>query len=74
MVKCPNCGRLPKVQSTWEVACGNRFNVEYICCCGCHWVNRYDLISRDVINNGSQFTNETDKQINTTFKNQQFQD
>ena len=63
-MRCPNCGSSAQVRSTWEVACGNRFNVKYICGCGCHWVDRYDLNSRDIVNNGSLLVNGMIKKMN----------
>ena len=50
MIKCPNCGSTAQVKST-----GTRNNVviahiEYRCGCGCHWIDRYEFMRRDFIN------------------------
>ena len=85
MIKCPNCGSTAQLKSRWESGNGTRVNAEYICGCGCHWVDRYEFWRRDVIYQGATTNtdrptlvdnrmNGTEKQINTTFKNQQFQD
>jgi hypothetical protein len=75
-MNCPNCGSSAQVRSRWESGNGTRLNAEYICGCGCHWVDRYDFWRRDVIYQGATLhTNQpTANQINATFKNQQFQD
>lgn len=53
MKYCPNCGKVAQKQHEWEGVNGIRINVEYICQCGCHWVNRYDFFRRDIISQGT---------------------
>lgn len=58
-MRCPNCGSSAQVKSYWESGNGTRLNAEYICGCGCHWVDRYDFAYRDVIYQGT--TTNTDR-------------
>ena len=58
-MRCPNCGSTAQVRSRWESGNGTRLNAEYICGCGCHWVDRYDFWRRDVIYQGK--TTNTDR-------------
>lgn len=53
MVKCPNCGSTAQVKSMWGNNSNTMSNHEYICGCGCHWVDRYEFFRRDVINQGT---------------------
>ena len=50
MIKCPNCGSTAQVKSMWSNNSNTMSNHEYICGCGCHWVDRYEFIRRDIIN------------------------
>ena len=52
MIKCLNCGSTAQFKSRWESGNGTRLNAEYICGCGCHWVDRYEFLRRDVICQG----------------------
>ena len=52
MVKCPNCGSTAQVKSMWSNNSNTMSNHEYICGCGCHWVDRYEFFRRDVICQG----------------------
>lgn len=53
MVKCPNCGSTAQVKSMWGNNSNTMSNHEYICGCGCHWVDRYEFFRRDVICKGA---------------------
>ena len=53
MVKCPNCGSTAQVKSMWGNNSNTMSNHEYICGCGCHWVDRYEFFRRDVIHQGA---------------------
>lgn len=57
MNKCPNCGSTAQVKSMWHYGI-TMSNHEYICGCGCHWVDRYEFFRRDVIHQGAT-TNST---------------
>lgn len=52
MIKCPNCGSTAQVKSMWGNNSNTMSNHEYICGCGCHWVDRYEFFRRDVIYQG----------------------
>lgn len=52
MIKCPNCGSTAQVKSMWGNNSNTMSNHEYICGCGCHWVDRYEFFRRDVICQG----------------------
>jgi hypothetical protein len=54
MKYCPNCDSVVQEKMQWESGNGTRINVEYICQCGCHWVDRYDFFRRDIIVEGSK--------------------
>ena len=51
---CPNCNSIAQEKRQWENGNGTRINVEYICQCGCRWVDRYDFFRRDIIVEGSK--------------------
>ena len=53
MIKCPNCGSTAQVKSMWSNNSNTMSNHEYICGCGCHWVDRYEFFRRDVICQGA---------------------
>ena len=53
MIKCPNCGSTAQVKSMWGNNSNTMSNHEYICGCGCHWVDRYEFFRRDVIHQGT---------------------
>ena len=53
MIKCPNCGSTAQVKSMWGNNSNTMSNHEYICGCGCHWVDRYEFFRRDVICQGA---------------------
>lgn len=53
MTKCPNCGSTAQVKSMWSNNSNTMSNHEYICGCGCHWVDRYEFFRRDVICQGA---------------------
>lgn len=53
MIKCPNCGSTAQVKSMWSNNSNTMSNHEYICGCGCHWVDRYEFMRRDVIYQGA---------------------
>lgn len=59
-IKCPNCGSTAQVKSMWSNNSNTMSNHEYICGCGCHWVDRYEFLRRDVIYQG-----ETPKRPNS---------
>lgn len=53
MITCPNCGSTAQVKATWGNNSNTLSNHEYICGCGCHWVDRYEFLRRDVICQGA---------------------
>ena len=59
MNTCPNCSMRVLEKSQWFSSNGTLSNHEYICGCGCHWVDRYDFWRRDVIYHGT--TTNTDR-------------
>lgn len=54
MTKCPNCGSTAQVKSMWTNNSNSISSHEYICGCGCHWVDRYEFMRRDVIYEGEK--------------------
>ena len=55
MVKCSKCFTAVVPKAEWEMACGNNHNIEYLCPhCKYHWVDRYILSNRDIINEGEK--------------------
>ena len=67
-MNCPNCGSSAQVISNWKNGNGTRHNAEYICGCGCHWVDRYEFQRRDIINNGSLLVNGMIKKMNEYYE------
>ena len=52
MTKCPSCRSTAQVKSIWNNDSDTMSHHEYICGCGCHWVDRYGFLRRDVIYQG----------------------
>jgi hypothetical protein len=61
MIRCPNCGSSAQVKSMWSNNSNTMSNHEYICGCGCHWVDRYEFMRRDVIYQGDNSYEQTDR-------------
>lgn len=53
MSRCPKCGQTCSINMMWANPSHTMSHHEYICpCCGCHWVERYELIKKDIIKEG----------------------
>jgi hypothetical protein len=63
MIKCPNCGSTAQVKSMWSNNSNTSSNHEYICGCGCHWVDRYEFIRRDIICSGTVSAKQNAKRV-----------
>lgn len=55
MNTCPNCSMRVLEKSQWFSSNGTQSNHEYICQCGCHWVNRYEFFRKDIIVQGEKY-------------------
>lgn len=54
VIKCPNCKRVNEPVFIGENHIRDKMFCEYKCVCGCHWVNRYGFLRRDILNIGDE--------------------